>query len=110
MNDGDGLTDRPHLLYPNIFESTTRTESREYNGREFISCSNRRVGSSSGFHDLQGVEEEGIGPDEGIRTPNPQFRRLMLYPLSYVRSDPAVYPSAISFWPERSVLNLRLCF
>lgn len=25
------------------------------------------------------------GPDEGIRTPNPQFRRLMLYPLSYVR-------------------------
>lgn len=26
------------------------------------------------------------GADEGIRTPNPQFRRLMLYPLSYVRA------------------------
>ena len=27
-----------------------------------------------------------LGPDEGTRTPNPQFRRLMLYPLSYVRA------------------------
>gem|GEM_PF-2205478 len=32
------------------------------------------------------------GPDEGIRTPNPQFRRLMLYPLSYVRVGHGLYP------------------
>lgn len=33
-----------------------------------------------------------IGPDEGIRTPNPQFRRLMLYPLSYVRARTKMIP------------------
>lgn len=31
------------------------------------------------------------GAGGGTRTPNPQFRRLMLYPLSYVRAEAPLY-------------------
>lgn len=34
-----------------------------------------------------GDKEEGFGPGGGTRTPDTQFRRLVLYPLSYARPD-----------------------
>lgn len=42
-------------------------------------CPEQTVTHVSGMHRLP------TGPLEGIRTPDPRFRRPMLYPLSYER-------------------------
>jgi hypothetical protein len=47
--------------------------------------------------------KEKSGADGGIRTPDPQIRSLMLYPLSYVRCLRKSLPFSLGSIPYHSV-------